>query len=121
MLKRRIRLRMNVRPPGRIRSPSHLAWVRGHECAIAHHPAHFCEGKIEAHHVREDGNAGTGLKPDDSETVPLCAKAHRYGHDKGWASFAKEFAVNLMSIAMDLWRRSPHRIKWEQKQMEAAQ
>lgn len=119
---RRKRPKMGLRESTVIRCPGHLKWVRGHECCIAGKQtgeqtedgaiyviAHVCEGKIEAHHVREgDHGQGIGQKPDDSAAVPLCSLAHKRGHDKGWRTFETEWRVDLSSIAEQLWHRSPH-------------
>lgn len=129
MIKRRKRQRSGIRDEdGPIRCPGHLKWVRGHECAIANFTPvgksihgkewsvpHVCIGRIEAHHVREGANGGTGLKPDDSTAVPLCAHAHKRGHDKGWETFQKEWGIHLPSIAAEFWRKSPHRLKYEKE------
>ncbi len=44
-----------------LRLPSHLAWTRGNRCEVESSGA--CSGKIEAHHVRENGNGGMGMSP----------------------------------------------------------
>lgn len=129
--KRKKRVRSGIRDDdGPIRCPGHLKWVRGHECCIAGKSAdsgfsfravplifnHICEGRIEAHHVREgDHGQGMGRKPDDSTAVPLCSSAHKRGHDIGWETFEKEWRVDLAKTAAELWRISPHRITWERK------
>jgi hypothetical protein len=118
LLKRRKREPFGIREPEQIRSPGHLAWVRGHECCIAGKSGHACEGRMEAHHVREGSNGGMGLKCDDSEAVPLCAEGHALGHRIGWQTFQRSFLVNLPGIAADLWKRSPHRISYERKHQE---
>lgn len=122
--KRRTRPKMNVRESSVIRCASHLQWVRGHCCAIAERKVdhigwwHKCEGQIEAHHVREGANGGTGLKPDDSTAVPLCSRAHADGHARGWQTFEKTWGVDLDKLAAELWAKSPHRIRY-QKQRES--
>jgi hypothetical protein len=134
MIRRRKRTRMGLRESGVIRCPSHLKWVRGCECAIAGKPSwlqriinavvewfrgpeHVCEGKIEAHHVREgDHGQGMGQKPDDSSAVPLCSAAHQLGHTKGWKTFEAMYRVDLSALAEKLWAQSPHRKVWEQRE-----
>lgn len=120
---------MGVRESSVIRCPGHLQWVRGCECVIeglqpdgvplgdsrwnAHH---ICEGKIEAHHVREgDHGHGMGLKPDDSSAVPLCSAAHKRGHDMGWKTFERMWLVDLSDVAADLWKASPHGQKYRRE------
>ena len=119
--KRLKRPRMNVRESSVIRCQSHLQWVRGCECAIAGlrplgcaegpgswRTPHICEGRIEAHHVREgDHGQGMGQKPDDSTAVPLCSSAHKGGHQMGWKSFERKWQIDLSTIAGDYWNRSP--------------
>lgn len=121
--KRKTRPKMGLRESSVIRSQGHLKWVRGCECAVAgklerlgdgYARHHTCEGRTEAHHVREgDHGHGVGLKPDDSAAVPLCSTAHKRGHDRGWQTFEKDYRVDLSSIAAALWKASPHRIKYE--------
>lgn len=41
----------------------------------------------QAAHVRIGSNAGTGLKPDDRRTVPLCRKHHMEQHSLGEHTF----------------------------------
>ncbi len=102
---------MGVRKAERVRSPSHLAWVRGFAClAFGRDPA-GCEGRIEAHHISEDGSAGMGIKAPDSNTVPLCAKHHALGHAIGWGTFSARFGIDMLAHAATLWRTSPHRRK----------
>lgn len=120
MLKRRKRDKMGVREPEQIRSWGHLAWVRGHECLLASKGWHKCDGKMEAHHIRVGNLAGLGLKPGDEHTVPLCSYAHRIVHDLGHESFEQSYGLKLEQIAADLWRRSPHRLKYERKQERSA-
>lgn len=113
--KNKIKQKMGVRESSRLRSPSHLAFVRGFACACF--KSQECEGKIEAHHVREHGNGGMGLKPDDSDAVPLCALHHSEGHRIGWATFQLKHKVDLKAEAEKLWRVSSARIKAERKEM----
>lgn len=42
-----------------------------------------CFNDIEAHHIKEAGESGTGYKANDWETVPLCRECHRMYHTKG--------------------------------------
>lgn len=112
ILKRRKRAKMGVREPSRVVCPSHLKWTRGHACCIdsvvAQGEQHFCQGRIEAHHVTTRG-AGGG----DETVVPLCTKAHGLVHSMGCETFGKTFGVDLEQIAAGLWRASPHRRKYE--------
>lgn len=112
--RKRKRARMNVRPSTVVRSPGHLKWVRGHYCAVAD-----CHGtQIEAHHIYQPGDA-KGRKPGDNWTVPLCARHHEeVGRILGKETFAERYKVDLLTIAAELWKRSPHRIKHERRMKE---
>lgn len=115
ILKRLKRPKMGLRESSVIKCPSHMKWVRGHECCISNHPwsdnlrcAHGCSGRIEAHHSTTRG-AGGG----DETVVPLCSAAHQEGHTIGWTTFERRYRVDLTNIAQTLWAKSPHRRKWE--------
>lgn len=111
---RRKRPKMGVREPSKVRSPGHLQWLRGHICAVN---TLACNGRIEAHHVREtiDGEAGgIGLKPDDSCAVPLCQFHHQSLHIGGTKTFQELHKIDLAAIAAAMWKRSPYRLKKEQ-------
>lgn len=92
--------------------PGHLAWVRGHECAIVGKGDHVCSGRIEAAHVRIGTGGGTSLKPADCHTIPLCSEAHRLQHQIGETSFERRFGIKMREIAEGLARISPHRHRW---------
>jgi len=79
------------------RDPKHLAWVRLQPCCV---PG-CSRPQVEAHHVRTAANSGTGLKPPDTATVPLCAVHHLQGHSIGWRTFQDSHGVDLMAIARE--------------------
>lgn len=110
---------MGLREETRVRCPGHLAWIRGHMCAINGMCdglfRHECSGPIQAAHVRSGGDGGTGLKPGDDKTIPLCASAHSTQHLMGENEFESRFYIDMKKTAADLWARSPHRLKYEQK------
>lgn len=108
-LKRRVRPKMGVRKSDRIRSSQHLAWTRGNRCLVDNAE---CFGGMEAHHVRENGNAGTGLKPGDDDAVALCAYHHAELHRIGAHTFQRRHACDLDKAAAQNWKDSPHGIKW---------
>ena len=112
---KRKRQKMGVRQEPRIRCPAHLAWVRGHECAV--HDERVCFGKIEAAHVRMNTDGGMGVKPSDCYVVPLCARHHREQHQVGEHNFWTYFRgyVDPHKLAAQLWQRSPARIKYEKR------
>lgn len=105
---RRKPARTNIRDDGPIRLPSHLQWVRGHNCIAADGS---CAGKIEAAHVRLGSHAGMGQKPGDDKTVPLCAYHHAYQHAHGEKTFWAIVGEDPHRIADGLWAKSPHRLK----------
>ena len=84
--------------------------MRGFVCAAW--ASGECEGRIEAHHLRENGAGGTGIKPPDWMAVPLCAKHHGAGHAMGWKSFEAKYKVDLSAEAEKLAKVSPHRSEW---------
>lgn len=105
--KRRKPQPMGVREPDVIRSPSHLAWVRGHECAVGRLPT--CSSRIEAAHVRTGTDGGMSMKPGDNWAIPLCSWHHSTQHRIGESAFEQEYGVDMKAIAQALWAKSPHR------------
>ena len=110
---RRKKPKLGLRKVPQIRRPSHLTWLRGHECAIAGRNGHACEGRIEAAHVRAGTDGGLGVKPSDCWTLPLCTSAHALQHQIGEAEFERRYGIDMKAIASALWARSPHRRKVE--------
>jgi hypothetical protein len=70
----------------KIRCKKHLRFIASLPCIVC-----WIEGLTQAAHIRSGNLAGTGLKPGDNCTVPLCvgchAKQHRIGERKFWAPF----------------------------------
>lgn len=98
----------------------HLKWVRGHECCIAPKNAaaiHQCSGKMEAHHVQSYRaiEGGMGMKVGDDKVVPLCSNAHWAVHAVGQRAFEIANGVDLEKVAAELWRISPHGVKYRQE------
>ena len=112
-LKRRKAKKSGANPPSQIKCPSHLKWVRGHECAIA--DKHDCQNKIEAAHVRRGSDGYMGGKPSDTYAIPLCSEAHREQHAIGEKSFEKKYEIKMLEISQMLAHTSPHKIKWHVK------
>lgn len=90
--------------------PSHTAWVRKRPCIL--HGRHTCSGRMEAHHVKETGNGGMGLKPADFWVIPVCSLAHQMIHN-GPVSFQRKWGIDLADAAWQFNRQSPHRHLWE--------
>lgn len=108
MLARRKRQPLGLREAPQVRNPSHLKWVRGHQCACE---GEYCGGKIEAAHVRNGTDGGMGVKPSDCYAVPLCSEHHRKQHERGETTFWKEHGIDPLKLAAELWAKSPHRMK----------
>lgn len=109
--KRRKAPKMGVRQSQRIDCQGHLKWLRGHTCLVAGKCRHECWGRMAAHHVRKGTHTGMSDLPDDSEAIPLCDGAHAEVHT-GHETFQRKYGLNLSNIAAELWRVSPHGIKW---------
>lgn len=106
ILKRRKPPKMGIRQDdGRIHCPAHLAWVRGHNCAVGNA---LCQGPIEAAHVRTGTDGGTSLKPSDCWTIPLCSLHHAQQHQMGEGRFEWMHKADMKKIAQALWDISPH-------------
>lgn len=90
------------------RSPAHRAWIRGHRCCV---PG-CLEVPIECAHVRRSSNSGTGIKPSDAFTVSLCKEHHAESH-RGEKTFEAKHGLNLMALAAEFYRNSPHRSKMD--------
>lgn len=63
-----------VPKPKTVRNVHYLGFVRGQSCCA---PGCKRERAGEAHHW---GKGGTGIKPSDLETAPLCPSHHREFH-----------------------------------------
>lgn len=85
----------------RVRSPSHMAWVRSHRCVA-------CDSaeNIHAHHVRLGSHSGMGQKPGDDVTVSLCWVCHDVCH-KGEESFQRTWKLDLLALAAEFAAKSP--------------
>jgi hypothetical protein len=106
---------MGCNSPPQIRNASHLKWIRGHECSVAYigNTAYFCDGRVEAAHVRTGTDGGMSVKPSDCWTIPLCSAHHREQHNIGEVQFERDHGIDMYEIAEQLWKLSPHRHKSE--------
>lgn len=104
---------MGLSESGVIRCRQHLQWIRGHECAVQ---SSFCDGRVEAAHVRIETDGGLSMKPGDNWTIPLCSGHHRAQHRIGETSFQVKHRINMKSIAEQLWAKSPHGKRWRESQ-----
>lgn len=88
------------------RSPAHRNWVRLHACsACGSHVA------IECAHVRTGTDGGIGLKPSDKYCISLCKSCHAEQHRMGEDTFSKVWGIDLLALAEEFFRKSPHRSK----------
>ena len=115
-IRRRKTAKLGIKQVPQIRSPSHRQWVRGHECVVQNAD---CLGRIEAAHVRAGTDCGLGVKPSDIFVIALCSWHHRQQHNIGEKQFQFRHKINMLEIAEEFARRSPHRAVWEGKE-EAA-
>lgn len=96
----------HFKPKARLRSTAHRDWVRGHYCSVP-----GCQlMPIEVAHVNTAANGGMGRKASDAFTVSLCAEHHHESH-RGEDTFEARHGINLMELAEQFYRRSPHRQK----------
>ena len=75
------------------RCEPYLDFVRSKGCCICGHPA-------EAHHAV--GRRGTGVKPSDYGTIPLCRRHHQEVHALGVDSFQKKHDVSFIEVVANL-------------------
>jgi hypothetical protein len=90
--------------------PIHKAWIESQPCMIRTFecfPKADCQGDIVSAHIRTAANSGTGLKPPQWDTVPLCTHHHGLQHQKGQPEFARLCGLNLLPVAQGYAERSP--------------
>lgn len=101
---------------GRLRSPQHLAWVRGYACVaqlslqFGNKPENFkipCNGRIEACHLRDLAPLGHGgPKPPDAYVCPMC-RAHHQESEKRERRWQEDYGLDLMALALEFAAKSP--------------
>lgn len=85
----------------------HRTWVKRHYCSVP-----GCRRTpIECAHVRRGTDGATGMKPSDRWVISLCSAHHREQHTLGERSFEAEYGIDLVALAGEFARRSPHRLK----------
>lgn len=85
------------KPNDRLR-PKHRAWINTLPCLACGKP-----GPGECTHVRSSMDGGTGIKPADRFTVPLCPSCHRHQHQIGETAFFAELGIDPVDTALRLW------------------
>lgn len=86
------------RKPDPRRSAAHLAFVRQLPCLSC-----GASAPSQAAHVRASKDAGTGTKPGDRYTVPLCALCHHQQHQIGETAFFGALGIDALNISLRLW------------------
>ncbi len=114
--RRRARGRPSTRTPEARRSEGHLAWIRKQPCCLRglwprgdeNLGVHKCKGDVIAAHIRIETRGGTGLKPNDGYTLPMCQAAHADEH-RGPRTFAKRWGFDPKARAISYADSSPFR------------
>lgn len=91
----------------RPRDLGHLDYIRGLSCCV---PGCRTGLPVVPHHVRGNGNSGTGLKPLDRYTAPLCGGIgghHDELHRIGRHTFSAKYDIDLEAVARSLAVRPP--------------
>lgn len=83
---------------------AHRAWVRRHHCSV---PG-CLRLPVECAHVRIGTNGGMALKPSDCWVISLCRHHHAEQHRIGETAFAERYGLDLIELALEFSRRSPH-------------
>jgi hypothetical protein len=113
----------------RWRSPAHTKHVRSFACAMCHSTTN-----VVAAHFRFGSDAGTGEKPDDWLTTPLCdgpfsnidgkTGCHRVQHAMGeqsfWRDYARRHGQTVHQLIEALIASSPKRKEIERVRKERA-
>jgi hypothetical protein len=93
----RVMARSKSRPDFRRRG-QHLAFVRQLPCVACGQAA-----PSEAAHVRSGSDAGSGIKPSDRYSLPLCTECHALQHQFGELRFWSVLRIDPLNVAFGLW------------------
>lgn len=96
----------HFKPKERLRSTAHRDWVRSHRCSVV--GCHLMP--IEVAHVNRASNGGMARKASDAFTISLCRDHHGESH-RGEKTFEGRHGLNLIALAEEFYRKSPHRQK----------
>jgi len=99
------RIPKNLPQPNRLRpdfrrSAGHLDFIRQLPCIACGRA-----GTVPAH-VRMSKDGGTGFKPGDRYTLPLCRGCHDHQHNIGEVRFWGELGIDPIDYSTQLWRMS---------------
>src|ERR1700751_978714 len=88
--------RKNLSDVGKRAQP--FSFVRKLPCVGCSHAA-----PSEAAHVRSGSDAGTGMKPSDRYSLPLCTECHALQHQFGEQRFWSTVRIDPLNVAFRLW------------------
>lgn len=107
--------------PGRLESPTFLAWVRSQPCRACFSRDRNAQGPSEAHHFPPKGMGGGTIRDDHS--MPLCRGHHdqaqqykisrslqqRWAHETRSLFLERASSVQLVKFFEDVlaWKRRP--------------
>ena len=104
---------MNPNPKEKMyRSQKYLKYVRSFPCISCHkHPA-------QAHH-EPMGQSGTGIKPHDTYTLPLCNTCHTlrnvYGVDTFWDNADMDYKWEIIKLLVKYTKEKDTKIDYKQE------
>lgn len=84
---------MNLQKTKRVKNKSYLEFIKGEVCCVFHQHS----GQVVPHHCGKS-HKGVGQKCDDTETVPLCVKAHAEVHQIGKSKFQEKYHVDFNEL-----------------------
>lgn len=94
------------KPDAWFRSKDHLAWVRTLPCIMSVERG-WCQGAIEAMHLRIETDGALGEKPSDYFTAPGCGGHHKLSHIMGERTFWSALNLDPVKFVLRLGTQSP--------------
>jgi hypothetical protein len=113
LLKRKGWMKRRAKPRAKklksvFRSKLHRDWIKTHWCQCGERGLEPCSGDVVASHIRIGTDGGTGFKPSDWWTLPLCDSHHKELH-RGERSFYERYGIDPHALARLYWKHSPHK------------